>query len=66
MLGVGDSLNVGGNTASLSTLVCGPIQHGSSPLYVTAQQGHLEVLRVLLKGGADVNQATQVRACVSS
>jgi len=62
MLGVGDSLNVGGNTASLSTLVCGPIQHGSSPLYIAAQEGYLEVVRALLEGGADVNQSRQVCA----
>jgi len=64
MLGVGDSLYVGGNTDSLSTLVCGPIQDGASPLLAAAIKGHLEVVCALLEGSADVNQANQVCVCV--
>jgi len=35
-------------------------QSGSSPLYIAAQGGYLELVRALLVGGADVNQANKV------
>jgi len=38
-------------------------QYGNSPLLVAAQNGHLEVVRTLLNGGADVNEARQERGC---
>jgi len=52
-------------TDLLSTLVYDPLQDGISPLYAAAQEGHLEMVRALLEGGADVNQARKVCTCVS-
>jgi len=43
-----------------SLCVYGPRQDGSSPLFVAAFGGHLEVVQELLKGGADANQADKV------
>ena len=34
------------------------VQDGLSSLYVASQEGHTEVVDVLVKAGADVNQAT--------
>ena len=36
------------------------VQNGASPLYVASQEGHSEVVDVLVKAGAYVNQATTV------
>ena len=33
------------------------VQDGLSPLYAASQEGHTEVVDVLVKAGADVNQA---------
>jgi ankyrin repeat protein len=35
-------------------------QNGSTPLYVAAQKGHLEVCKLLLEKGADVTKAREV------
>ena len=40
----------------LSTL----LQTGASPLYTACQEGHSDVVDVLLKNGADINQANNV------
>ena len=34
------------------------VQNGASPLYVASQEGHSDVVDILLKAGADVHQAT--------
>jgi len=62
MLGAGDSSHIGCITDLLSTLFCDPLQHEVSPLYAAAQEGHLEVVRLLMEGGADVNHAKLVCA----
>jgi len=62
MLGACDSLHVEASSWMPSTFVYDPLQDGVSPLYVAAQNGHSEVVRALLEGGADVNQAIQVGA----
>ena len=36
------------------------IQDGLSPLYVASQEGHTDVVDILVKAGADVNQAITV------
>ena len=36
------------------------IQGGASPLYVASQEGHTDVVDILVKAGADVNQANTV------
>ena len=36
------------------------IQDGASPLYAASQEGHTDVVDILVKAGADVNQATTV------
>ena len=33
------------------------MKDGATPLFIAAQQGHLEVVRVLMGGGANVDQA---------
>jgi len=35
-------------------------QGGCTPLYVAAQEGEMEVMRALLAGGADIDQADKV------
>jgi ankyrin repeat protein len=46
-------------------LVCDLIrQNGNTPLWVAAQNGHLEVCKVLLDKGADVNKANNVSIVV--
>ena len=34
------------------------VQDGGSPLYVASQEGHSDVVDILLKAGADVHLAT--------
>ena len=34
------------------------VQNGGSPLYAASQEGHSDVVDILLKSGADVHQAT--------
>ena len=34
------------------------VQDGGSPLYAASQEGHSDVVDILLKAGADVHQAT--------
>ena len=34
------------------------VQNGASPLYVASQEGHSDVVDILLEAGADVHQAT--------
>ena len=40
------------------------IQNGGTGFIESAQNGHLEVVKLLLDKGADVNQANEVSACV--
>ena len=37
-----------------------PLQNGLSPLYIASQEGHSEVVDVLVKNGADINQPLNV------
>ena len=37
------------------------LQGGSSPLYKASYKGHLDIVKTLIKGGANVNQATKVQ-----
>ena len=37
-----------------------PLQDGASPLFIASQEGHSEVVDVLLKNGADINQPMNV------
>ena len=34
------------------------VQDGASPLYAASQEGHSDVVDILLEAGADVHQAT--------
>jgi ankyrin repeat protein len=36
-----------------------PSPDGSTALYVAAQQGHVDVVRALIKAGADVNRTKE-------
>ena len=36
------------------------VQDGASPLYVASHEGHTDVVDILVKAGADVNQANTV------
>ena len=37
-----------------------PLQNGTSPLFTASQEGHGEVVDVLVKNGADINQPLNV------
>ena len=37
-----------------------PLQNGASPLFIASQEGHSEVVDVLVKNGANVNQPKNV------
>ena len=50
----GDELSLVSQECLISSLA---VQNGTSPLYVASQEGHSEVVDVLVKAGADVNQA---------
>ena len=41
------------------------IQNGFSPLYVASQEGHTDVVDILLRKGADVNQTTTDEVCAT-
>ena len=41
-------------------LVNSPTDDGGTPLYLAAQDGHTECVRLLLKYGADVNALTNI------
>ena len=36
-------------------------QNGATPLYVASQNGHSDVVNILIRNGADVNIAMEVR-----
>ena len=40
---------------------CISVQDDISPLYVASQEGHTDVVDILLRSGADVHQTTKVR-----
>ena len=50
-------------TALLLLLLC--IQNGGSPLYAASQEGHTDVVDILLRKGADVNQTTTSEVCAT-
>ncbi len=35
-------------------------QNGVTPMYIAAQNGHVEIVRVLLEAGADANKADEI------
>ena len=41
------------------------LQDGYSPLYVASQEGHTDVIDILLRKGADVNQTTTDEVCAT-
>ena len=41
------------------------IQDGLSPLYVASHEGHTDVVDILLRKGADVNQTTTDEVCTT-
>ena len=43
--------------------VCLPLQKGFSPLYMAAQENHLEVVKFLLENGANQSLPTEVSLC---
>ena len=36
------------------------LQNGESPLFITSQNGHLDVVKTLIEAGADIYQVTKV------
>ena len=40
------------------TLYSLTVQNGASPLFIASQEGHSDVVDILLEAGADVHQAT--------
>ena len=42
-------------------MCCVFVQEGDTPLHEASEQGHVAVIEVLLKSGADINQANNVR-----
>lgn len=42
------------------------LQKGFTPLYMAAQENHLEVVKFLLENGANQNVATEVRSLGTS
>ena len=38
------------------------LQNGASPLYMAAQEGHLDVCRLLIEQGANIN--SQRKVCI--
>ena len=36
------------------------LQDGASPLYIASQEGHCDVVDILLKNGVNINQALEV------
>ena len=36
-------------------------QNGATPLYVASQNGHSDIVNILIRNGADVNMAANVR-----
>ena len=49
----------------LQTINIISIQGGYSPLYVASQEGHTDVVDILLMKGADVNQTTTTEVCAT-
>ena len=41
------------------------VQGGFSPLYAASQEGHTEIVDLLVRAGADVNQAAEVHTEVT-
>jgi hypothetical protein len=42
-----------------------PLQDGTTPVYVASQEGHTDVLRVLVNCKADINQPDEVTFLLS-
>ena len=49
----------------LQTINIFSIQDGLSPLYAASQNGHTDVVDILLRKGADVNQTTTDDVCAT-
>ena len=49
----------------MSLLTCVYVQHGWSSLMLASDRGHVEVVDMLLKHGANPNIQNQVRDCLS-
>ena len=37
------------------------LQDGTTPLFIASQQGHSDVVNILIRNGADVNMAKEVK-----
>ena len=46
---------------SISVGLC--LQNGASPLFIASEEGHTDVVDILIKAGADIHQAT-TEVCV--
>ena len=55
------ALVVGNQRNPSRTLILSLIQPGATPLYISSQNGHSEVVQCLLAAGANVNTREQVR-----
>ena len=51
---------------TLTTFCCCQTQNGVSPVYVASQNGHTEVVDLLVQAGADINLSTTNEVHVST
>ena len=49
---------------SITLLCVSTVQDSTSPLYIASQEGHTDVVDILIKAGADIHQAT-TEVCIT-